>query len=204
MVAPPSVDLLRELPISGCRIKVFYSGFEQKTSKSPLPAPFTGMEPAGQWLFLLHLFFYFFFPCPKRNAVHKCESQSLTEATFQQIERHFFASACSMWWLNPQQFEVPKPDFVQCQYCDNFFFSFFFQFFFPFLLFAFCNTAWEHRLTLYPWPDSLTKNSSHSATRVQSHRRHAAAGKQGGHISPCSQNQTHERRTEDFVCLPPF
>lgn len=203
MVAPPSVDLLRELPISGCRIKVFYSGFEEKTSKSPLPAPFTGMEPAGQWLFLLHLFFYFFFPCPKRNAVHKCESRSLTEATFQQIGRHFLPvpAPCDGWTHSNLRF--PSLTLYSASTGIIFFLSFF-NFFFPFLLFAFCNAAWEHRLTLYPWPDSLTKNSSHSATRVQSHRRHAAAGKQGGHISPCSQNQTHERRTEDFVCLPPF
>lgn len=85
MVAPSSVDLLRELPISGCKIKIFYSGFEEKTSKSPLPAPFTGIEPAGQCFFLLH----FFFSCPKSNVVRKCESQSLMEAVFQKIERHF-------------------------------------------------------------------------------------------------------------------
>lgn len=83
---------------------------------------------------------------------------------------------------------------VQCQCWD----------FFIIIIFTFCNTAWEHSLTLYPWPDSLAKNSSRSATWVQSHWRHAAAGKQGGQISPYSQNQTHKRSTEDFVCSPPF
>lgn len=61
---------------------------------------------------------------------------------------------------------------MQCQGWDFFFFSF--------LLFALYNAAWEHSLTLYPWPDSLAKNSSGSATWVQSRWRHAAAGKQGG------------------------
>lgn len=180
---------------------MFYSDFEERISKSPLPAPFSSMEPAGQWLFLL-LLFIFFSPCPKHNIVHKCEYQSLMDTD----SKTHFASACFMWWLNLQKSEVPKPDFVQCQYWDNYFFflSCFYFFFFSFLLFAFCNAAWEHRLTLYPWPDSWTKNSSHSATRVQSHRRQIAAGKQGGQISPCSQNQTHDRSTEDSVCWPPL
>lgn len=101
-----------------------------------------------------------------------------------------------MWWLTHSNFRFPR---LSCAVP-----VLGFLIFFSFLLFAFCNAAWEHRLTLYPRPDSLAKNSSRSATWVQSHWRHAAAGKQGGQISPCSQNQTHKRSTEDFVCLRPF
>lgn len=43
----------------------FFSSFEEKISKSTLPAPFAGVEQAGQWLSLLHGFVGFFFPCLK-------------------------------------------------------------------------------------------------------------------------------------------
>lgn len=142
-------------------------------------------------------FVSFFLICPKLNAVYNCKSRSILEAVFQHLERHFLPVPvpCDGW---THSISGSQAWLVQCQCWD------FNLFFFSFLLFAFCSTAWEHRLTLYPWPDSLAKNSSHIATWVQSHWRHVAAGKQGGQISPCSQNQTHKRSTENFVCLPPF
>jgi len=86
MITPPSVDLLRVAYFRLQNKGGFFSGFEEKISESALPAPFTGVEPAGQWLSLLHLFFS---PCPTHNAVCNCESQPILEAAFQHLERHF-------------------------------------------------------------------------------------------------------------------
>lgn len=121
------------------------------------------------------------------------------------IKRHFLSVPAPRDGWTHRNLRFPSPTLYSARTGISFFLSFLsLILFFPFLLFAFCKAAWEHRLTLYPWPDSWTKNSSHSAARVQSHRRQAAAGKRGGQVSPCSQNQTHERSTEDFVCLPHF
>lgn len=180
---------------------MFYSGFEERISKSPLPVPFSSMEPAGQWLFLLLLFIFF----PLAQSIILFISVSI-KVSWTQIARHILPvpASCDGWTYRNLRFPSLTLYSASTGIIIFFFLSCFLFFFFSFLLFAFCNAAWEHRLTLYPWPDSWTKNSSHSATRVQSHRRQVAAGKQGGQISPCSQNQTHDRSTENSVCWPPL
>lgn len=126
------------------------------------------------------------------------------EAVSQQIVRHFLPVPAPRDGWTHSNLRFPSLTLYSASTVIIFFSFLSLIIFFSFLLFAFCNAAWEHRLTLYPWPDSWTKNSSHSAARVQSHRRQAAAGNQGGQVSPCSLNQTHERSMEDFVCLPPL
>lgn len=118
----------------------------------------------------------------------------------------FFASPCSMWWLNPQQCEVPKPDFVQCQYWDNILFlSFLFLIFF--FLFSFLLSArlpgntgshFTHDLTLgLRIAGTVQLGFSLTGDKLQLGNREVTSAQ-------AHKNQTHERSTEGSVCLPPF
>lgn len=155
------------LPIAERR--VFFSGSE-KISKSSLISSLHWCEPVDSgFSAVFNVFFFFHYSSPTQNTGYNCESQSILLGSISEFRKTLFANDWSYGWIHSNLRLLSMANAVPLL-----------GFFFSFLLFALFNTAWEHSLTLYPWPDSLAKNSSGRATWVQSRWKHAAAGKQGG------------------------
>lgn len=177
MITPPSVDLLR---VAYFRLQNKESGrgslFLRRRFQSPLyQLPSLVWNQLGSGFFCFTFFFFFLiFPAPNITRFITVNLKASWRQCFSILERHFLPVPAPRDGWTHSNFRFPS---LACAVPVLGFFSFFFCF----LLSA--TLPWEHRLTLYPWPDSLAKNSSHSATRVQSHWRHAAAGKQGGQIT---------------------